>query len=341
MSDFVPLPNDFSHSTNLDSNEANFSVTKHDVLVKLTKLNPTKANGPDGIPSRLFKENAELLSDPVKEILNSSFRDGCLPQSWKNADVVPLPKQQPLKDINKHLRPISLTSVVSKVAEDFIVESIMRPAVLEKIDKNQFGAIPRSSTTHALVSTIDNWNKLTDSNGSTVRVVLFDFKKAFDLIDHAILIRTLSSFDIPYKIVGWIISFLQNHKQRVKLSQECFSEWGMVSAGVPQGTKLRAWLFIIMINDLDVTGTNLWKHVDDTTISETIPWQVSSSIQTSVDVLTRNSTAEKFQLSQAKCKELRYTFATTVRCFAPVYVNGYLLKLFLVRRYWDCISRRT
>ena len=115
-------------------------------------------------------------------------------------------------------------------------------------------ALPKSWTTHALVSTIDNWNKLTDGNGSTVRVVLFDFKKAFDLIDHAILIRKLSSFDIPYKIVGWIISFLQNRKQRVKLSQECFSEWGMVPAGVPQETKLGPWLFIIMINDVDVTG---------------------------------------------------------------------------------------
>ena len=69
MSDFVPLPNNFSLSTNLDSNEADFSVTKHDVLVKLTRLNQTKANGPDGIPSWLLKENAELLSDPV----NSSF----------------------------------------------------------------------------------------------------------------------------------------------------------------------------------------------------------------------------------------------------------------------------
>ena len=75
MSDFSPLPNDFSLSANLDNNEDVFSVTKHDVLMKLIKLNPTKANGPDGIPTWLLKENAELLSDPAKEILSSSFRD--------------------------------------------------------------------------------------------------------------------------------------------------------------------------------------------------------------------------------------------------------------------------
>ena len=82
-----------------------------------------------------------------------------------------------------------------------------------------------------------------------------------------------------------------------------------------------------MINDLDVTGTDLWKYTDDITISETIPRHESSRIQTSVDELTRNSTADKFQPNQAKCKELQIkfvTFAKTVRCFAPVhvYVNG-------------------
>ena len=237
MSDFSPLPNDF-FSNNLDSNVTVFSVTKHDVLMRLTKLNPPKANGPDGIPSWLLKENAELLANPVKEILNSSFREVCFPKSWKNADIVPLPKLKPVKEINQHLRPISITSIVSKVAEDFVVESFIKPAVLQKIDRNQFGTIPRSSTTHALISRIHNWNKLTDGNSSTVRVVLFDFTKAFDLIDHGVLIGKLSNFDIPDKIIGWIVSFLQNRKQRVKLSQDCFSEWGMVPAGVPQGTKM-------------------------------------------------------------------------------------------------------
>ena len=74
--------------------------------MKLSKLNPTKANGPDGIPGWLLKENADLFADPIKEILNSSYREGHLPQSWKFADIVPIPKQKPVKNVNKHLRPI-------------------------------------------------------------------------------------------------------------------------------------------------------------------------------------------------------------------------------------------
>jgi hypothetical protein len=78
--------------------------------MKLSKVNTAKANGPDGIPSWVLKENGDLLADPVKEILNLSYRESYLPQSWKEADIV-LPKQKPVKDVNKHLRPISLTSV--------------------------------------------------------------------------------------------------------------------------------------------------------------------------------------------------------------------------------------
>ena len=137
---------------------------------------------------------------------------------------MPVTKQKPVKNVKKHLRPISLTHVISKIAEEFIVEEFVKPAVMAVIDDNQFGTVPKSSTTQALISMIHAWSNHTDGNGSTVRVVLFDFRKAFDLIDHCILARKLENLDLPPRIVSWITDFLKDRKQRVKLSRECFSE---------------------------------------------------------------------------------------------------------------------
>ena len=108
MRSFSSLPEDILNRTNTICAEPafTFTVTTQSVLMKLSKLNPTKANGPDGIPGWLLKENADLFADPIKEILNSSYREGHLPQSWKFADIVPIPKQKPVKNVNKHLRPI-------------------------------------------------------------------------------------------------------------------------------------------------------------------------------------------------------------------------------------------
>ena len=122
-------------------------VTESVVLNALLKLNPNKAPGPDCVPSWLLREYADLLARPITSVLNSSFSDQRLPQTWKSADVVPIPREQKVEVISKHLRPISLTSSISKLAEDFVVSSHFGPAVQEVIDPDQFGAIPKSSTT--------------------------------------------------------------------------------------------------------------------------------------------------------------------------------------------------
>ena len=220
--------------------------------------------------------------------------------------------------------PISLTPILSKVAEEYVVQDYVKPAVMQKIDPNQFGTVPKSSTTRALISMLDAWYRGTDGNGAIARVVLFDFKKAFDLIDHHILCEKLLHYDLPPWVIHWIKSFLTNRQQRVKLSQDCFSEWGAIPAGVPQGTKLGPWLFAIMINDIKVNGgAMLWKYVDDTTISEIIPRGQLGGIQAVVDDLSSQSQRERFKLNEAKCKELRISYAKNSQDnLDPIVVNN-------------------
>ncbi len=97
---------------------------------------------------------------------------------------------------------------------------------------------------------VHKWSDATDGTGNVVRTVIFDYRKAFDLIDHIILARNIIQLSVPSFVKKWILDFLSNRLQRVKLSNDCFSEWGGVPSGVPQGTKLGAWLIILTINDL-------------------------------------------------------------------------------------------
>jgi len=174
---------------------------------------------------------------------------------------------------------------------------------------------------HALISMIHSPAKSAYGNGLTMRVVLFDFRKAFDLIDHHVLAQKLSCYDIPGSISCWIIDFLTDPKQRIKLSRDCFSEWEAVLAGVQQGTKLGPWLFLIMINDLSVADTTLGKYGDNTTLVESVSKNETSYMQLRPDELVRQSEADSFQFNESKCKELRISFSRSESPIDHVTIN--------------------
>lgn len=122
--------------------------------------------------------------------------------------------RRPTQGLLNH-RPISLTSSLSKVAEGFVIGMSLKPAVLQSIDPAQYGFIPGSSTTHALISTFHRWLSATDGTGASVLTALLDFRKAFDFMDHHALIAKLYSLGVKPRSINWIIDSLRNRKQRV------------------------------------------------------------------------------------------------------------------------------
>ena len=131
--------------------------------------------------------------------------------------------------------------------------------------------------------------------------MLLDYKKAFDLINHQILVNKTLSLSIPPWVACWVCDFLLNRHQRVKLAKDSYSEWGQVSSRVPQGTKLGPWLFLLMINDLRPSNAKACKFVEDTTLGEVVKREGHSCIQYAVDEVEKWSRENKLVLNGDKC----------------------------------------
>ena len=181
---------------------------------------------------------------------------------WKDAIIIPVPKSQNAT-YEDEVRPISLTACLSKILEDFVVKWMMED-VKCKIDPKQFGSLQGSSKTFCLIDMINNWLSLLDTKSQYLGVCFVDFSKAFDRINHNLLIKRLLSLGVREFLVSCIFSFLSNCRQAVKVDG-FLSEWVAVNAGIPQGTTSGPVLFLVIINELELRSVNMnhWKYVDD------------------------------------------------------------------------------
>ncbi len=131
---------------------------------------------------------------------------------------------------------------------------------------DQFGSMKGCSTIMALIEMFDSWSKASDNPSTQIRILFLDYRKAFDLIDHNILMAKLMSYGLSLVLLCWVHAFLADRKQRIKVSQVT-SKWVTLNGGVPHGTKLESLLFITQINDLEV-DIPIVKYVDDSAASE-------------------------------------------------------------------------
>lgn len=218
------------------------------VFTLLNKLKKSKATGLDMISARLIRECADLICIPICDIFNQSINLGIFPDDWKLARVTPLFKEGNRDDVNNY-RPISIISVVAKVFERLIYDQLY--AYLDEhqiLSKYQSGFRAIHSAVTALLEATDTWAYNIEC-GKVNAVVFLDLKKAFDTVDHQILLLKLKYYGIHGDSYQLFKSYLENRTQICSVNGN-FSNTCILDCGVPQGTILGPLLFLLYINDL-------------------------------------------------------------------------------------------
>ena len=282
-------------------------ITRPGVEKILEKLNPSKAPGPDGLSPRILRALSKEIAPILTTIYRHSLISGKVPKQWKKANVTPIYKKgehyQP-----SNYRPVSLTSVPCKIMEHILVSNIMTHLEDNNILKdNQHGfRKKRSCETQLLELT----NHLTSSleKGIQTDLIVLDFAKAFDKVNHSLLVYKLRHYGIRGAVKNWIEDFLSQREQAVVVDGAQSSSIP-VASGVPQGSVLGPCLFLMYINDLpEAVDSTSRLFADDTGVHRDI-LEESDGIILQQDLDALNTWEERWDMSfhPVKCLVLRHT----------------------------------
>ena len=264
----------------------NFSfvpVSRAEVRRTIMAFQSNKAPGYDKVRMSTIKDALPCILPVVTDIINRSLQTSVFPSAWKISEVIPLLKEGDHEVANNN-RPLSLLPAISKICERVALNQLTSYMNEKKcLSKHQSGNKKLHSCETLGVFMTDKVFKAIDSKELTV-IVLLDFSKAFDSIDHRKLLTKLKALGLSLGALEWFKSYLTGRTQQVKIGS-VVSESGLITHGVPQGSILGPVLFNIYLNDLPTIPNfgDLESYVDDSKLYLSFPIKYVSEVMWNIN----------------------------------------------------------
>lgn len=226
-----------------------FTEVHQEMIFKALNDISSNAVGNDGLHLKFIKLVWSEIKDVVCHVLNFSLLNSVYPDQWKRSMIIPLPKtKEPLEC--KDYRPINILCVLGKVLDKLVYFQLCSFIEEKHILSNfQSGYRALFSTQTALIKVLDDVRLAMDKRSVTL-LTLLDFSRAFDCVNHSLLLAVLKSYNFSDSVVKWFNDYLSSRYQQIKTASGIVSTWKLNSVGVPQGSTLSALLFSLYINRL-------------------------------------------------------------------------------------------
>lgn len=259
-----------------------FNQVERETVVKLIMSQAdSTSSGIDNLDSRILKLVVNSVATPICHIFNQCLQSGVHPTLWKEAKIIPLPKDKNKSFTGPNSRPISILPLLSKILEKIVFKQVMDYfATNNLLSPFQHAYREGHSTSTALLQMNDDWLSFMD-NKHLVGAVMLDFSAAFDVIDYTLLIDKLQCYGFTSNALTWFTNYLSGRQQRVFFNGS-YSKCNPINCGVPQGSCLGPLLYSIFTNDLPlgVRNVHTLMYADDTTL-----YSASTSEQAVTDTL--------------------------------------------------------
>jgi predicted nucleotidyltransferase len=285
---------------------SNIIITENIVLKYLKTIDVSKGTGSDNIPPVYLINCADELAYPLSIIFKKSLRDGTFPHKWKEAFVIPIFKNGSTSRAENY-RPISILSVLSKLFERIVYDQLY-PAICKNISEKQHGFMQRRSVVTNL-AIFSSYLLNSMDKKSQVDTIYTDFSKAFDRVNHTILIQKLELLGIHGDLLRWLTSYIHNRCQAVVIGGHR-SNFISIPSGVPQGSHLGPLLFNSYINDIGkcFQHANYILYADDLKLyTEVNSLADCHRLQEDIERLTSYCDQNLLTLNASKCQSIYFT----------------------------------